>query len=83
MTPAEKLKREAEEIKRKTGYFIPPYRLAELMKTASDVTKRITNVYFVNYEEARFILHVVSDAVNEAMGAGGEEHAETAGQTDA
>lgn len=83
MTPAEALKREAEEITRRTGYFIPPYRLAELMKTASKVTNLITNVYFVNYAEAMFILNVVEGAVKEAIGSGGDGHAETVGQTDA
>lgn len=68
MTPSEALKREAEEITKRTGYFIPPYRLAELMKTASKVTNLITSVYFVNYAEAMFILHVVEDAVKEAIG---------------
>lgn len=68
-TPCENLKREAAVIAEKTGVYIPPHRLAELMKAAQKITDVLQkNVYFVNYEESQFVLRVVMRAIEEAQG---------------
>lgn len=38
MTPSDYIKHEADEIASRTGRYIPPYRMANLMKTAQRVT---------------------------------------------
>ena len=69
MTPAEILKRECEEITQRTGIYILPYRLANLMKTAQKVTELITKSdCCVSYHESMLILRIVMNAVREVTG---------------
>ena len=42
MTPSENIKHEAAEITGRLGYYIPPYRLSSLMKTAQRITDLLT-----------------------------------------
>ncbi len=75
-TPAANLKREAEIVSERTGFYITPYRMAELMKAAQKIVDVLQkNVYFVNYEESQFVLRVVMRAIEEAQG--GKQHEET------
>ena len=69
MTPSEILKRECDEITQRTGQYIPPYRLANLMKTAQKITDMITRCdVCVSYGEALLILRIVMGAIREVTG---------------
>ena len=69
MTSSEILKREMEEITQRTGQYIPPYRLANLMKTAQKITDMITRCdVCVSYGEAILILRIVMGAIREVTG---------------
>lgn len=69
MTPSEILKRECEEITQRTGIYIPPYRLSNIMKTAQKITELITKSdIFVSYHESLLILRIVSGAIKEITG---------------
>lgn len=56
MTAAERLQAEKERLLAATGFYVPPYRMANLMKAAAKimdiVIKADTNIC---YEECRFI----------------------------
>lgn len=64
MTPAERLIAERDRILSETGQYIPPYRLANLMKAAAKITdilvKADTNVC---YEECKIVLAVVASTI--------------------
>lgn len=64
MTPAERLQAEKERILAETGRYIPPYRLANLMKAASKITdllvKADTNM---SYEECNIVLAIVASTI--------------------
>lgn len=67
MTSTEALRRECEEITQRTGRYIPPYRMANLMKTAQKVTELLTKTdVCVTYEECQIILEIVSGAIKSA-----------------
>lgn len=69
MTPAEILKREVDEITQRTGRYIPPYRLANLMKTAQKVMDLITRAdVCMTYEESMMVLRIVTGAIQEVTG---------------
>lgn len=64
MTPAEALKKECEVITQRTGRYIPPYRMASLMRTAQKVTDMLTKADIcMTYEECSIILEIVSGAI--------------------
>ena len=74
MTPSEILKRECEEITQRTGIYIPPYRLSNLMKIAQKITDVLmTNTVCMSYHESLLVLRIVMNAVNEATGNPGDE----------
>ena len=74
MTPSEILKRECEEITQRTGIYIPPYRLSNLMKIAQKITDVLmTNTVCMSYHESLLVLRIVMNAVNEATGNSGDE----------
>ena len=74
MTPSEILKRECEEITQRTGVYIPPYRLTNLMKIAQKITDVLmTNTVCMSYHESLLVLRIVMNAVNEATGNSGDE----------
>lgn len=71
MTPGEIFKREVDDITQRTGRYIPPYRLANLMKTAQKVTDLITKSdVCVTYEESMMVLSIVRSAIREITGEG-------------
>lgn len=68
-TPNEYLKREIDEITAKTGQYIPPYRLANLMKTAQKVMEIITKADIcMTFYESLLVLRIVSGAITQATG---------------
>ena len=64
MTAAERLQAEKERLLATTGFDVPPYRMANLMKAAAKimdiVIKADTNIC---YEECRFIMAIVNAAI--------------------
>lgn len=64
MTAAERLQAEKEEVIKRAGFYIPPYRLANLMKAAGRITDILvradTNMC---YEECRIILAIVASTI--------------------
>lgn len=59
MTAAERLQAEKERLLTTTGFYVPPYRMANLMKAAAKIMdiiiKADTNIC---YEECRFIMAI-------------------------
>lgn len=71
MTPSEILKRECEEIIQRTGTYIPPYRLSNLMKTAQKVFDIIVKSDIcISYHESLLVLRIVMGAIKEVTGEG-------------
>ena len=69
MTASEALKKECEEITQRTGRYIPPYRMAALMRMAQKVTELITKTEIcITYEECAMVLDIVSGAIQSATG---------------
>ena len=69
MTQTERFQREADEITQRTGRYIAPYRLANLMKTAQKITDiLIRSDVCATYDEISLILQIVNGAVNSATG---------------
>lgn len=64
MTPAERIQVEKERILAETGRYIPPYRMASLMKAVAKITdilvKADTNIC---YEECKLVLAVVASTI--------------------
>lgn len=64
MTPAERMMAERERIERDGSIYIPPYRMANLMRVASKImdtmVKADTNVC---YEECNIILALVAAGI--------------------
>ena len=65
MTAAERLQAEKERLLAATGFYVPPYRMANLMKAKvmDIVIKADTNIC---YEECRFIMAIVNAAIPNA-----------------
>lgn len=69
MTQSERFQREADEITQRTGRYIAPYRLANLMKTAQKITDiLIRSDVCATYEEISLVLQIVNGAVSSATG---------------
>lgn len=69
MTPSEILKRECEEITQRTGIYIPPYRLSNLMKIAQKITDTLlTNAVCMSYHESMLVLRIVMNAIRDCTG---------------
>jgi hypothetical protein len=69
MTGTECIKREADEIVRRTGRYIPPYRLASLMKMAQRIVDLLTKTdVTVTYSECVIVLSIVRAAIRGATG---------------
>lgn len=74
MTPPEILKRECEEITQRTGIYIPPYRLANLMKIAQKITDTLmSNAVCMSYHESLLVLRIVMNAIREVTGDDNDE----------
>jgi hypothetical protein len=66
---ADYIRHEADEITSRTGRYIPPYRLANLMKTAQLITNQIVKSDIaMTYEEIQIVLGIVQGAVGRAVG---------------
>lgn len=71
MTSGEILKREADDITQRTGRYIPPYRMANLMKMAQKIMDLLTKADIcMTYDEFLLILRIVSGAIEEVVGKG-------------
>lgn len=69
MTATEAFKKECEEITQRTGRYIPPYRLANLMKIAQKITEMLTKADIcMTYEECAIVLGIVSEGIRGATG---------------
>ena len=69
MNTADYIKHEADEIASRTGRYIPPYRMANLMKTAQKVTDLLARADIaMTYEEIQMVLGIVQGAVCKATG---------------
>lgn len=69
MTPSEFMKKETEEILSRKGIYIPPYRLANLMKTAQKITDTIVRSDIcMSYYESLLVLRIVMNSIKEAAG---------------
>lgn len=69
MNTADYIRHEADEITSRTGRYIPPYRLANLMKTAQLITNQIVKSDIaMTYEEIQIVLGIVQGAVGRAVG---------------
>ena len=59
----------ADEIASRTGRYIPPYRLASLMKTSQRITDLLVRSDIaMTYEEIQLVLGIVQNAVGQAIG---------------
>ena len=69
MNTADYIRHEADEITSRTGRYIPPYRLATLMKTAQLITNQIVRSDIaMTYDEIQIVLSIVQGAVGKAIG---------------
>ena len=69
MNTADYIRHEADEITSRTGRYIPPYRLANLMKTAQLITNQIVRSDIaMTYDEIQIVLSIVQGAVGKAIG---------------
>lgn len=69
MNTADYIKHEADEITNRTGRYIPPYRLANLMKTSQRITDLIVKAdVAMTYDEIQLVLGIVQNAVGKAIG---------------
>lgn len=69
LNTADYLRHEADEIASRTGRYIPPYRLANLMKTAHRIVDLISRSDIaMTYDEIQLVLGTVQGAVGKAIG---------------
>ena len=69
MTPQEILKRECEEITKRTGIYVPPYRLSTVLAKASKIFDIMTkNDVCTSYHECLLTLRIVMNAIKEITG---------------
>lgn len=66
---ADYIKREAEEISGRTGRYIPPYRMANLMKSAQRITDLMVKTDLaMTYEECVIVLNIVQSTIRAITG---------------
>lgn len=68
MTPMELIKQEAEEITARTGRYIPPYRMSQLMVKAQKIVDILQKDSMISYEECGIVLRIVTGIVSEMTG---------------
>lgn len=69
MNTSDYIRREADEITSRTGRYIPPYRVANLMKTAQRVTDILARSDIaMTYDEIQLILEIVQGAICKVTG---------------
>lgn len=70
---ADYIKREAEEIAGRTGRYIPPYRMANLMKSAQRITDLMVKADLaMTYEECVIVLNIVQSTIRAITGKEGQ-----------
>lgn len=68
-TTADYIKREAEEISGRTGRYIPPYRMANLMKSAQRIAELMVKADLgMTYEECVIVLNIVQSTIRVITG---------------
>ena len=67
---AKDLSTEAKEAMERTGRFTPPYRLAQIMKTAAKITDQLANIPGIttSYDECLLALEIVRIGIAKARG---------------
>lgn len=66
---ADYIKREAEEITSRTGQFIPPYRMTNLMKTAYRIVELLVKADLaMTYKECVIVLNIVRNTIRAVTG---------------
>ena len=69
MNTADYIRHEADEIASRTGRYIPPYRLANLMKMSQRIFDLVVKSDIaMTYEEIQLVLSMVQGAVDKATG---------------
>jgi len=69
LNTADYIRHEADEIASRTGRYIPPYRLANLMKTSQRIFDLVVKSDIaMTYEEIQLVLGIVQNAVGQAIG---------------
>lgn len=63
-TRGDLLRAEIARIEAERGYYIPPYLMAEMMKTANKIISILITQSGVTYEECHIILDMVENAIN-------------------
>lgn len=64
MTAAERLQAEKEKILSETGFYVPPFRMANLTKAAGKITDILTKADTnICYEECKIILKIVAATI--------------------
>lgn len=62
--PTDYIKREAREIAGETGLYVPPHRMANLMKTAQRIADLLAKADLaMTYKECLIVLDIVRNAV--------------------
>lgn len=69
MTPAEHLSLERSRIELDQGYYLTPYRTAELTKITSKILGTLTtSALGMTYAECRYVLDLARNAIDTASG---------------
>ena len=65
------IKQEAQEIAGRTGLYIPPYRMGNLMKAAQRIVDLLTKADLaITYRECLLVLDIVRNAIGAVTGDG-------------
>lgn len=65
-TRGDLLRIEIQRIEAERGYYIPPYLMREMMKTADKIIDLLIKPGGVSYEECRIIMGIVESALTAA-----------------
>lgn len=69
MNTSDYIKHEAAEITGRTGRYIPPWRMANLMKSAQKITDfLVKSDIAMTYEECEIVLNIVLRAIKDLTG---------------
>ena len=69
MTTADYIKTEAAEITGRTGRYIPPYRMANLIKAAMRISEMLIKTdVAMTYEECEIVLNIVLRTIRTMTG---------------
>lgn len=69
MTKPQTIRQESEETIGRLGYYIPPYKLAQMMKTAQQIMDLLSRSCVpASYAECSIILDIVQNSIAKANG---------------